>query len=444
VTPPKRFKYRRDSVFVRLRSLAPLALLAAPGQPAWGEVLGDPIDTAKALLGGGEREAARPYLEQALANNTGSVDALFLLGMLELSTGNYRTAIARFRQALVHEPKATRIRLELARAFYLDKDYENAFRQFQFARAGKPPAGVVASIDGYLAAIRQEKSWSYDFSIALAPDTNINNATSAREAVLFGLPFELDEAARRKSGVGLAVGGSAEFAPRIGSNLRLRLGGGGQRREYDGKAFDDTVVALHAGPRLILPRGDLSLIATSFRRWYGGQRLNEGLGARIEANSQLDGRTSVSLGLSGQHVRYPNSPDLTGLNFAARVNAIRALTPASSVTARLGLGRQKARADHQANWSGTLGVGYYRDLAGGFSIYVEPSLSYVRYDAVDPFFFKRRRDLGQELQVAVLNRRIVQSRFTPRITYTFARRRGTIDLFQFSQSRVEMGVTSRF
>jgi len=64
------------------------------------------------------------------------------------------------------------------------------------------------------------------------------------------------------------------------------------------------------------------------------------------------------------------------------------------------------------------GVGYQRDLTGGFSLYMEPSLAFSRYDAVDPLFGKRRSDQVQELQIALLNRRIVLSRFTPRASPT--------------------------
>ena len=435
----------RFSYNVALAATLSLGLAAPPAAAqAETETLAASVESAKALIARGRTAEAQALLQNLAAKDPRNNDIDFLLGLLAIEAADYDRAVRHFRAILVRDPGAVRVRLELARAFYLDHDYDNAYRQFQFARAGTSPPGVAASIDRYLAAIRLEKNWSYDVSIALAPDTNINNATSAREATLFGLPFQLDDSARRKSGVGLAVGGAAEFAPRIGSRLRLRLGASGQRREYGGKAFDDTVVALHAGPRLILPRWDVSPVATVFRRWYGGRLVNEGIGARVEGTHQLDGRTVVSGGVSGQHVRFPHSSGQTGAAFAAWGGVIRALTPASSVTVRGGLGRQEARADDQANWSGSVGVGYYRDLAGGFSVYVEPSLAFARYDAADLLFRRHRRDFGQELQVALLNRRIILSRFTPRIAYTFTRRRSTIDLFQFSQSRVEVGLTSRF
>lgn len=402
------------------------------------------IETAKAKIVMGDIAGARQLLDRQLATNPRDVEALFLLGMAAMGEQDYRQAVVRFRQALVFAPNASRVRLELARAFYLDKDYENAFRQFQRARAGNPPAGVVVVIDRYMAAIRQEKSWSYEFGIALAPDTNINNATSAREAEIFGLPFELGEDARRKSGIGLNLGARAEYSPRVAHRTRLRLGAAIQRREYGSGAFDDMVVAVHAGPRATAGRWDISLLGTGFRRWYGGKRYEEGHGARIEAIHYADARSAVTLGLSAQEIRNRRAPLQSGRSYLVATGAIRALTPASSASLRAGIERQEARARDLASWSWFGSAGYQRDLPGGFSVQAEPRFVYSRFDAADPFFGLRRKDTHLELQLTLLNRRIVLSRFTPRISYTYARRRSSIDIYSFTQNRMQVGITSIF
>lgn len=415
---------------------------AVAAAPSAGSTLPS-VDTAKTLMLNGRSQEARSLLQDLAKQHPADNGVAFLLGMLALDAADYRQAIGDFRSILVREPTALRVRLELGRAFYLSHDYENAFRQFQFARAGRLPPGVGASIDKFVAAIRREKNWSYNFSFAVAPDTNINNGTSSREATIFGLPFELNGDTRRRSGTGLAIGASGEFAPRLTEQVRLRLGSAIERRDYAGKAFDDTIVAVHAGPRFLLERWDLSLLGTAFYRQFGGRQLSHGLGARAEAT--LNGtRTAISLGLSGQQIRYPHYPLQNGRAFSLSGGAVRALTPASALNGRIGFSRKTARTSELASWSGWAAAGYYRDLPGGFSVYVEPGFSYSRYDAADPFFGVRRKDRLIELQLALLNRRIVLSRFTPRIALTFARRRSTIDLYNYSQRRLEVGVTSAF
>ena len=428
--------------------LAPIVLalgLVAPApasaqEPGYGEG----IRAAKWLILNGRAADARSLLQGLAVRHRDSNDVDFLLGMLAVDGREYDLAIRHFRAMLVRQPDAVRVRLELARAFYLKRDYDNAFRQFQFARAGRVPPGVAGTIDRFLAAIRREKNWSYNVSVAIAPDTNINNGTSSREVVLFGLPFELSDETRRQSGVGVAIDGAAEFAPRIGERMRLKLGGAVIRREYKGKEFDDTPFALYAGPRLTLDKWDLGATGTAFRRRFGGISLSEGFGAKLDATYYTDARTALSLTLSAQQVRYPHYPHQSGPAYSAWAGVIRALTPSSSLNGRLGVTRRIARAPELASWSQSISVGYYRDLPGGFSIYVEPGFSRFRYDAPDPFFGERRRDDLYELRFAILNRRILLSGFTPKVGFTWTGRKSNIDLYDYNQQRFEVGVTRAF
>jgi outer membrane protein len=435
----------RRSCFVALaRAAWVLGLVSSAPAAAQQRTYVEAIQTAKALMLNGRTADARSLLQDLAKQHRNSNDIDFLLGMLAVDSRDYDLAVRHFRAMLVREPRAVRVRLEPARAFYLKRDYDNAFRQFQFARAGKLPPGAGATIDRFLAAIRREKSWSYSFSVAVAPDTNINNGTSAREVELFGLPFELSEDTRRRSGIGAAIEAGAELAPRISEHVRLKVGGALLRREYEGKEFDDTTVALYAGPRLMLDKWDLSATGTAFQRRFGGSRLNEGFGVKIDGTYYKDARTALSLSLAAQQIRYPRYPLQTGPAYSAWAGFIRALTPSSSLNARIGVSRKTARVPELASWSQSFSVGYYRDLAGGFSIYAEPGFTRSHYDAADPFFEARRKDNVSELRLAVLNRRIVMQGFTPRVSFTLTRRKSTIELFDYTQRRIELGFTSAF
>ena len=423
-----------------------LLLAATPATAAEAEPAGygESVAAAKGLMLSGRRDEARALLQQLAGRYPDSNDVHFLLGLLALDAADYDRAIGHFRSILVRSPDAVRVRLELGRAFFLKRDYENAFRQFQFARAGRLPPGVQGTIDGFIGKIRQQKDWSYSFGVAIAPDSNINNGSSAGEVLIFGLPFELSGDSRQRSGVGLAVDASVEFAPRLSGSSRLRLGASLQRREHKGEDFDDTTLAVHAGPRIVAGRWDLSLLGSGFRRSFGGRVLNQGYGVRGEATHYMGPRTAASLGLSAHRIAYPDYRHQDGWALSAIAGATRALTPASSVNGRISVGRKTAGTPELASWSGSLAVGYYRDLPGGFSVYAEPSYAIARYDAEDPFFAERRKDRTLELRLALLNRRIVLSRFTPRIGVTFARRNSNIDIYDFNQRRLEVGVTSAF
>lgn len=421
-----------------------LAMLAAAGATPTAAAQDDPIAAAKYLIGQGDYDGAQRLLDDMVREPGPEVEVNFLLGMIAMGRDHPRAAIARFRMALVHEPSSIRLRLELGRAFYEARDYENAFRQFQRARAGDPPAPVIISIDRYLAAIRLEKNWSYNFRFSFAPDSNLSSATSSSTTDILGLPFELDENAQRKSGIGLSLEAGTEYAPRIGEKSRMRLGGQIFRREYDGQRFDDMTIVLIAGPRLILSKWDLSLLATGYRRWYGGERYADSKGAQFEVIYYPDSRTQIRGLAFGQQVKHQQTEEEDGPQFGANLSALRALSPSTAAVAKLGFTRQAAREDQFANWSGSLALGYLRDLPGGFTVYVEPSVTKAKYDGEDLLFSTTRSDRIGQLTISVLNRRIVASRFTPRISFTHTRRSSNIDLYDFKKNRIEVGLASDF
>lgn len=392
----------------------------------------------------GKVEQVADMLEALDASTDGNEQVRFLRGLVAMRQGEHRKAIAIFRSILVNHPQAVRVRLELARAFFTVKDYQNADRQFRAVRAGNLPPAVQANIDAYLAQIRMSKDWSYSVSVALAPDTNINGASTSREVDIYGLPFRLSDDARQKSGVGAAIDASVEYALRIAPNGRLRLGAALQRHEYGGTQFDDMTLALQAGPRFVFPKWDVSLLGTGSRRWYGGEAYASSLGSRIEATHYIGPRTVLNGTVGIMHIEDERDDDRSRWIYSASLGAVRQLSQTSLVTLRLGANRQNAAENAYSNWSGVISAGYYRELPAGFSVYLEPSFSFTGYDAPLLAFGKARSDKVGTLTAAVLNRRIVFWRFSPRLAYSYTRANSNIDLYDYNRHRVEIGVTTVF
>lgn len=434
---------------IRAGATALLLFCAAPAiaDPALSPAPDAPIplhSLIEALLKEHRAEDADAVLMPLLEQDPRNPELLFLSGMVAMERGDAQRAIRAFRAILIDHPTAERVRLELGRAFFAAGDYGNAARQFQFARAGRPPDAVRANIDNYLYLIRQSKTFTYSIDVSLAPDSNLNGGSSSREVTLYGLPFDLSEDAQQQSGVGAQIGATGEWAPRLSGTSRLRLGAAFQRREYAGSQFDDMTATIYAGPRFVSPRWDLSLLATANRRWYGARPYNFGTGGRITATYYVSPQLGLTTDLAGQWVDYDEAPHMTGLLVSLGETMIYALTPSSGVVARAGVGRTDARAEAYANWSGYLAGGYFRDLPAGFSAYLETALSVGSYDAALPAFGARRVDFASSTMVNLLNRHIVLSRFTPRVTYTYTYQHSTIPLYSFDRNRIELGLTTVF
>ncbi len=154
-------------------------------------------------------------------------------------------AIAAFRAILVNRPELVRVRLELARAFFLKEEDTLARRHFEQVLAGRPPPPVVANIVRFLRIMRARRRWEASFGMAVAPDSNLNAASGERTIVLdtpFGrLPFTRQGDIAPKSGLGLSVWGGGEYQYPLSQTLRLRSGANASIREY--KAETSTVIS---------------------------------------------------------------------------------------------------------------------------------------------------------------------------------------------------------
>ena len=89
-------------------------------------------------------------------------------------------AIAAFHGHAGRTTRAVRVRLELARAFFLKGEDRLARRHFEQVLAGKPPAAVALNVNRFLNIMRARKRWSLRLGVALAPDSNIGAGSDER------------------------------------------------------------------------------------------------------------------------------------------------------------------------------------------------------------------------------------------------------------------------
>ena len=312
--------------YCRPLAVAACVLLASPG---WGA--DDPVepppspDAADApaaetvnvagLIESGRFEEAIVALRPLLRQEPVDPNVLYLYGLASLEASQrpgraaderellLDEAIAAFHTMLVAEPGLVRVRLELARAFFLKGEDDLARRHFEHVLAGGVPEAVAANVQRFLDEIRARGRWSFNLGAALAPDTNIGAGSDARTIYIFGLPFERDAQELTTSGIGVALWGGAEYQVPLAERWRLRAGGEAARREYGGSQFDQLYLSTHVGPRWFIDeRTDASLLVSARQRWYGPAPDHRELGARFEMGRRVSPRVSV-LGRASWHER---------------------------------------------------------------------------------------------------------------------------------------------
>ena len=492
---------------------APALAQSAPDAPA--EDLAAVVERAPEMILGGRPAAALELLRPLAERHPEDTDAHFFRGMAAAATANLPEgrpgapeddearralrdeAVASFRHILELRPGLAGARLELARVLFergrctappesllehlLGDDCDAAAHHFRRALAGGLPDAIARAVSGFLAAVQARKRVSGQLGLAVAPDSNVNAATSTPRFAsrLFNpitgqpLEFDLNEDALETSGIGAIISASGEYLHPVGFQLlensatRLRLGGSLYRREYGGQRFDDMILSGHAGPQLLFPRGRASLFLKADRRWdsvrdagnrWSARTVSRGLGPRLEGGLRLGERLWLGGGIERIERRHPRARLLDGPRLDLDLDLSFAATPAITLGARGGWQRSRAERPELSSRTRSLGVFAFADLppvlgVTGFDVALFHDVLFTRYDEWDPghrFILsvpvgEARKDRLSISRLFVSNDHLELFGFVPALSLVHERRESNIaTLFDYRRNRAEITMSRRF
>ena len=117
------------------------------------------MQAGRLLIRAGRLDHARVFLLKAKPSGEEErIERLFLLGRIEMRLGMPREAVTRFEKIIEMRPDLTRVRLELAQAFYLLGQHDNARRLFRDALGNTLPSTVEAAVRGFPQADRRAEA----------------------------------------------------------------------------------------------------------------------------------------------------------------------------------------------------------------------------------------------------------------------------------------------
>ena len=175
-------------------------------------VPGNPTETIKALYAQGQFKEAYELGRAAEFNWEGDPDFDFNYALAAIESGHYEDAIFALERVVFLRPDILRLRLELARAHFLNENFVAARAEFQRVLDRSPPPNVTENIGRFLEQMdaiqlskrRQISGWG---QLRGGYDTNVNSATEA-EAITTPLgTFDLVGMARPRA-TNLRVGRS--------------------------------------------------------------------------------------------------------------------------------------------------------------------------------------------------------------------------------------------
>ena len=440
-----------------------------PSPPVAGPALAVSVAKTRALIQHGRFDDALAILRPLSAAHPDHLTIRFQIGLAAVGKSRRQgvsedahdallnEAIAVFHFMLVRQPGLARVRLELARAFFLKGEDKLATRHFEQVLAGKPPAGVALNVNRFLNQMRARKRWSLRVGAALLPDSNIGAGSDERIIYIpIGgqlLPFRRNREQLTTSGVGISawVGGEYQYPlgdPGTGSgasNWRLRAGGDLSRKEYRTSEFDQMTLSGHVGPRWLIGRAsEASLLLSGLHHWTGSgleEPSHHDIGVRVEGRHRLNRRTTVNARVSRHERRYDKDTQRDGPTTDLSVGVGWVASPTVRIDAGLGWSRERAELERFRNSRRWVQLGATAALPWGFTVGGSGTLRWTDYD--DEWFphtapGQKRSDLTRTIRLFAHNRALTLEGFSPQVSVTQEQRTTNAQLYDYERISGEL------
>ena len=432
-----------------------------PTAPAASHSTAAGIAKARALMKERQYLKALTVLQPLAKQRPIEPNVLFLIGLAAVEASQQPgisgkaqealldAAIAALRRMLVRDPGLIRVRLELARAFFLKEEDRLATRHFEQVLAGKPPAAVALNVNRFLNIMRARKRWSLRVGVALAPDSNIGAGSDERIIYIpIGgrpLPFRRNQEELTTSGIGISAWVGGEYQHPLGESWRLRTGGDLSRKEYRASEFDQMTVSGHVGPRWLIGRtSEASLLLTGLHHWTGSgleDPSHHDIGLRVEARHRLNRRTTVNARASRHERRYDERTHLDGPVTDVSVGVGWVASPTLRIDAGLGWSRERAEFERFRNSRRWVQLGATAALPWGFTVGGSGTLRWTDYD--EEWFphtapGQKRSDLTRSLRLFAHNRALTLGGFSPQVSVTREQRTTNAQLYDYERVSGEL------
>ncbi|WFL77658.1 surface lipoprotein assembly modifier [Altererythrobacter arenosus] len=403
------------------------------------------LEFAARALANKEEALAVQILEALLQDPNLPVrnEARFRLAMLAMRDHRWDRAGSLLRSIIDEDPGAQRARLELARVQAEMGQIEASRRTLREAQAGGLPPEVARLVDRFSAALRERKPFGASVQVAIAPDSNVNRATRSDTLGTVIGDFDLEDAARQSSGVGLSLRGEVYYRKPLSQLTSLITRAGLSGDFYRRGDFNDLLAIASIGPEFALGGGRASLLAGGQRRWFGGERFYDALDANLQWQRPLDRRSHLRAGAGYARTNYRinDLQDAHGISGFASYE--RALSSRSGINLTLGAARQMARDPAYSTASGQLSVTGWREF-GRTTLFASASYQHLEADKRLAIYPKRRVDDFYRLSVGTTLRTFEWKGWAPQLRLTWEKNTSPIEIYRYDRWRGEIGLTRAF
>jgi tetratricopeptide (TPR) repeat protein len=406
-------------------------------------------DKARALLDAKRAKEAYDLLRPLEAQRAGEIEFDYLLGISALDAGDAQGAVFALERVLAVNPNYLQARAEIARAYFVLGEKENARREFETVRQQGIPSEARFTIDKFLSALEpQTTQWRAYLEAALGYDTNVNSATGRGSIAIpafGGAVGELSATARQQgSGFwGLGAGGSVNHALSDEWALLGALAAASKWNfsytDFDTAQFDGSLGARWtSGPDSIIA------LAQGQNFKVGGDNFRNSVGGTVQWLHNFSQSQQFTLFGQFAALRYPDQQPRNANRYIGGIAYSQAFTARySPVLFASAYGGSEQETDSAYPWLGNtplgLRVGGQLSLAEYAVLYSFLSYENRRYGGQDPLFLTTRTDNQFDARLGLAYTVVPKWVLTPQVAYT--NNGSNIELYQYN--RTVAGVTVR-
>lgn len=414
-------------------------LSLASGLPLYAAGPEQPDGKARAvkLLDQGRSQEAYDLLKQMHESAGGDTETAFMLGQAAMKLNRPGEAAKLYEDILAKDPKLPRVRLELGRAYTAMGETQKAKDQFRSVLSESPPPAVGENILRYISSLESRRPWNLRLSAGYVYDSNVNAGPAGNTILMFGLPFQLSDAATMADDHGYTVSlGIGHQLPLL-RNLLLQSDIQYNRTEYATlSAYNSDVLSISSGPTFRNDSFIVSLPVVFEHAWVNQKRYSQAVGIGPQIMVPLTPKLSVQASWTGQLKEYyVNSGMRNGHSWSTSVGTRYDLWKSGYVQASWRHTDEKTKHDYLDNQSDGVHAGLYSGLPAGCALFISSGFSLTGYDAREAAFPSPREDT-QYTAVVNISKEFGTTGLSAAVGYNYTRNDSNLSLYDYKRNQV--------
>lgn len=399
-----------------------------------------------------QAQAARTQSPTRAAAQAVEVEVAFDYAMAALQAGQPAHAIPVLQSILAQNPTLIRVRLELARAYFMAEQWARSRDEFFRVLSGDLPDPVRQAVLAFIRQIDARRGVDWDLNVALTTVGNSRAYDSEEIDLLVGgiaLPFTYSRPVERLPA--LQINGSVNFRHQVSGlstakrNVVAFTSLGFDLIDAEGNRYDDQTARLKFGLRMLYAKTTASIAPFLKARRVAGKHYEDqmGLEAAFERRSLLGGAGygGLSFATVDNHIKS----GLDGRRWTGLVGFRRSVGGRNIIGTELAFERRETDDRYQGFQSLTWSAYSSMDLRQGWTLRPRVFVRYKDFLSPSPAFVGNPNEtsFGAALRVEKSDVFIAGS-YTPYVQVDVERGVSDISAFSYRSVGLQIGLERRF